>query len=362
MNAVASQTQNFAKSDVATTPGIPGYATICFSRGFTSSGVTSTRRSCGVAAYSRRRSHTSRVEISRATIVACVLFSAFAASAENVLWIESENTMGVHRSKETEAGAAGGRIIPVPWTRLWTPECGSTNCVSLSNLVSVAKLSAASDDRIKYFDTTEQVFKLWQWGDSTWGYIEDRHWRDEDTTKGATALQSDTTFLGRGRGLWLNVLGGGDVYLIGQSSTNAPVSVMSAENPYEHHEHVDAGNTFTENFVVNPCDTDVDLLELGLTNAKIGDEINVVTPTNSLLYWYRVPTAGGSAAWCTFGMTKETKTTPWGASVTVEKLGYVRSETLPVPYGAGVWYSCVTNTTHNPPLEIRWHHQEEFRK
>ena len=301
--------------------------------------------------------------MNRFLLLLTMLGAAFAASAENVLWIESENTMGVHRSKETEAGTAGGRIIPVPWTRLWTPGCGSTNCVTLSNLVSVAKLPAdLSEDRIKYFDTTEQVFKLWTWHGSGWGYIEDRHCRDNDTSPGETALSEDTTFLDRGRGLWLNVLGGGDVYLIGQSSTNAPVSVMSAENPYGEHDHVDAGNTFTENFVVNPCDTDVDLLELGLTNAKIGDEINVVTPTNSLLYWYRVPTTGGDAAWCTFGMTKEPKVMPSGKEVFVEKLAYSKCAELPVPYGAGVWYSCVTNTTHNPPPEIRWRHQEEFRK
>ena len=308
------------------------------------------------------RMATVRFAILRLGILCALLGAAFAASAENVLWIESENTMGVHRSKETEAGAAGGRVIPVPWTRLWTPECGSTNCVSLSNLVSVAKLPAdLSNDRIKYFDTTEQVFKLWTWHGSGWGYIEDRHWRDDDTRPGETELLEDTTFLDRGRGLWLNVLGGGDVYLIGQSSTNAPVSVMSAENPYGNHDHVDAGNTFTENFVVNPCDTDVDLLPM-VTNAVIGDEINVTTPTNSLLYWYRNPTDGGGAAWCTLKMTKVTTTAPWGAFVTVEKLGYVKSETLSVPYGAGVWYSCVTNTTHNPPPEIRWGHQEEFRK
>ena len=299
--------------------------------------------------------------MSRYLLLLTMLGAAFAASAENVLWIESENTMGVHRSKETEAGAAGGRIIPVPWTRLWTPECGSTNCVSLSNLVSVAKLSAANDDRIKYFDTTEQVFKLWTWHGSGWGYLQDRHWRDDETYD-ETGLQDGTTFLGRGRGLWLNVLGGGDVYLIGQSSTNAPASVMSAENPYEHHETVDAGNTFTENFVVNPCDTDVDLLQLGLANAVVGDEINVVTPTNSLLYWYRVPTAGGDAAWCTFGMTKMPKVMPSGKEVFIEKLAYSKCAALPVPYGAGVWYSCVTNTVHSSPPEIRWHHQEEFRK
>lgn len=300
--------------------------------------------------------------MSRFLLLLTMLGAAFAVSAENVLWIESENTMGVHRSKETEAGAAGGRIIPVPWTRLWTPECGSTNCVTMSNLVSVAKLPAdLSNDRIKYFDTTEQVFKLWTWHGSGWGYIEDRHWRD-GATEGETALLEDTSFLDRGLGLWLNVLGGGDVYLIGQSSTNAPVSVISAENPYGRHEHVDAGNTFTENFVVNPCDTDVDLLQLGLANAKVGDEINVVTPTNSVLYWYRNPEGETSPAWCTFGMTRVAKTMPTGKVLWIEKLAYTECETLPVPYGAGVWYSCVTNTTHIPPPEIRWHHQEEFRK
>ena len=276
-----------------------------------------------------------------------------AACAGDVLWIESENTMGVHRSKGAEAGANNDRVIPVPWTRLWTPECGSTNNVSLSNLVSAANL-AIEEDRIKYFDTTEQVFKVWMRYDSAWYYLEDGHWKDRERNLGD--LSSDTTFLDRGCGLWLRAKNGGDVYLIGQSTTNAPVSVMAAENPYA----ADA-QLFTENFVVNPCDTEVDLAPM-IANAVVGDEINVVSPTNSLLYWYRVPTGGGNAAWCTLGMTKETMETPWGASVEVEKLGYVACETLPVPYGAGVWYSCVTNAVHNPPPEIRWHHQEEFRK
>ena len=279
--------------------------------------------------------------------------ATFAACAGDVLWIESENTMGVHRSKGDEAGANNDRVIPVPWTRLWTPECGSTNSVTLSNLVSVAKL-AVEEDRIKYFDTTGQVFKVWMRYDSAWYYLEDGHWKDRERNLGD--LSSDTTFLDRGRGLWLRAKDGGDVYLIGQSTTNAPVTVMAAENPYA----ADA-KLFTENFVVNPCDTDVDLAPM-IANAAVGDEINVVSPTNSLLYWYRVPTGGGDVAWCTLGMTKETMTTPWGASVEVEKLGYVKCETLPVPYGAGVWYSCVTNAVHNPPPEIRWRHQEEFRR
>ena len=283
------------------------------------------------------------------------LVAAFAAMSGNVLWLESENTMGVHRSKGDEAGVNSDRVIPVPWTRLWTPECGSTNCVSLSNLVSAAKL-AVEEDRIKYFDTTEQVFKVWMRYDSAWYHLEDGHWKNRE--RNANVLSSDTTFLDRGRGLWLRAKDGGNVYLIGQSTTNAPVSVMAAENPYA----ADA-KLFTENFAVNPCDTDVDLVagEM-LKYAVVGDEINVVSPTNSLLYRYREPTGGGDAAWCTLGMTKETLTTPWGASVEVEKLGYVQCETLPVPYGAGVWYSCVTNAVHNPPPEIRWHHQEEFRK
>ena len=293
--------------------------------------------------------------MSRFLLLLAMFGAAVVASAENVLWIESENTMGVHRSKGDEAGANSDRIVPVPWTSLWTPECGSTNSVSLSNLVSAANL-AIEEDRIKYFDTTEQVFKVWQWYYLGWGYLEDGHWKNR--VRNANELSSDTTFLDRGRGLWLRAKVGGDVYLIGQSTTNAPVSVMAAENPYA----ADA-KLFTENFAVNPCDTDVDLVagEM-LKNAVVGDEINVVSPTNSLLYWYRVPTDGGEAAWCTLGMTKVMTTTPWGVTVEVEKLGYTKCETLPVPYGAGVWYSCVTNAVHNPPPEIRWHHQEEFRK
>ena len=291
--------------------------------------------------------------MNRVLLLLTMFGAAIAVCAGDVLWIESENTMGVHRSKAAEAGTNKDRVIPVPWTRLWTPECGSTNCVSLSNLVSAAKL-AIEEDRIKYFDATEQVFKVWTRIDSSWGYLTDAHWRSNTSNPGD--LSSDTTLLDRGRGLWLRAKDGGDVYLVGQSTTNAPVSVLAAENPYA----ADA-QLFTENFAVNPCDTEVDLVPM-IANAVVGDEINVVSPTNSLLYWYRVPTGGGNAAWCTLGMTKETMTTPWGASVVVEKLGYVKSETLSVPYGAGVWYSCATNALHDPPPAIRWRHQEEFRR
>ena len=290
--------------------------------------------------------------MSRSLILLTILAPVFAAAGENVLWLESENTMGVHRSKGEEACENGDRILPVPWMRLWSSGTASPDRMTMARLVSKANLTGEGE-RIKYFDTEGQVFKVWQWGGSEWGYIEDAHWRT--SRAGTGGLSADTTLLGRGLGLWLRVPYG-DVYLIGQSSTNAPVSVMAAENPYA----TDA-NLFTENFVVNPCDTDVDLLPM-VRNAVVGDEINVVTPTGSLLYWYRVPTAGGTATWCTLGMTKETRTTPWGASVEVEVLGYKACEELPVPYGAGVWYSCVTNAVHVPPPEIRWHHQEEFRQ
>ena len=293
--------------------------------------------------------------MSRFLLLLTMLGAAFAASAENVLWIESENTMGVHRSKGAEAGNKSDRIIPVPWTRLWTSETASTNCVTMSNLVSAAELTPG-EDYIKYFDTTDQVFKVWQWGGSTWGYIEDMHWKSK--VESGNILSSDTTLLERGCGLWLRVKEGGDVYLIGQSTTNAAVSTMDAENPY-----AEDAKLFTENFVVNPCDTDVDLLPM-VTHAVIGDEINVTTSTNSLLYWYRVPTGGEDAAWCTLGKTIEEREAPWNPNIKikVEVLGYKKCATLPVPYGAGVWYSCVTNATHNPPPAIRWHHPEEFRK
>ena len=283
--------------------------------------------------------------------------ATLAARAGDVLWIESENTMGVHRSKGTEAGSDKDRIIPVPWTRLWTPEAASTNCVTMSNLVSVANLSAASD-AIKYFDTTDQVFKVWQWGGKTWGYIEDMHWREN---AGADSLSSDTTLLERGYGLWLRVKDGGDVYLLGQSSTNAPVSTMAIDNNYDH-----PFEQYTENFVVNPCDTDVDLLEVTngmqmVSNAVLDDEINVVTPTNSVLYWYKTPKGGSEAAWCTLEKTTTTVTMPWGP-VKVTSLDYQACAHLPVPFGACVWYSCTTNNPHSQPPVIRWHHQEEFRK
>ena len=281
-----------------------------------------------------------------------VFAAAFVVTAENVLWIESENTMGVHRSKGIEAGEDGDRIIPVPWSALWSVGTNAASRTTMSNLVSVAEL-VSGRDRIKYFEGDGQVFKVWQWSGQTWGYLEDAHWK---SSQAGETLDAETTFLDRGRGLWLRAGNGGDIYLIGQSSTNAPVSVMAADNPYNAEAQL-----FTESFTVNPCDTDVDLLGM-VFNAVAGDEINVVSPTNSLLYWYRVPTGGGDAAWCTLGMTKETVTTPWGVNVEVERLGYVKSETLPVPFGAGVWYSCVTNALHSPPPEIRWHHQEEFRK
>ena len=281
--------------------------------------------------------------------------AVFAATAENVLWIESENTMGVHRSKGDEAGMNADRIIPVPWTRLWSRDRGSTEPMTLSNLVSVARL-ARDADRIKYFEEAEQVFKVWTWYDPSWGYLVDAHWRENMPKSGDRS--ADTTCLERGRGLWLRAVNGADAYLIGQSSTNAAVSVLAAENPY-----AEDAKLFTENFVVNPCDTDVDLVKDGMVvNAVVGDEVNVVTPMSSFLYWYRVPTGGVKPAWCTLDVTKETVTTPWGATVEVEKLAYVKCEMLPVPYGAGVWYSCVTNAVHNPPPEIRWRHQEEFRR
>lgn len=290
--------------------------------------------------------------MSRILLSLAFFAAAFAATAENVLWIESENTMGVHRSKGIEAGEDSDRIIPVPWTALWSVGTNAAQQMSVSNLVLDTGLVQGAD-RMKYFDGPDQVFKVWLRGTSTWGYLEDAHWK---SSQAGETLDAETTRLARGQALWLRATGGGDVYLIGQSSTNAPVSVMAADNPYNAEAQL-----FTESFTVNPCDTDVDLVGM-VFNAVAGDQINVVTPTGSVLYWYRVPTGGGDAAWCTLGMTKETVTTPWGASVEVEKLGYVKSETLPVPYGAGVWYSCVTNALHSPPPEIRWRHQEEFRQ
>ena len=295
--------------------------------------------------------------MSRFLLSLALLVAAFAATAENVLWIESENTMGVHRSKASEADSNGDRIIPVPWSALWSVGTNAVLRTTMSNLVSVAGL-ASGGDRIKYFDGDGQVFKVWQWSGRTWGYLEDAHWK---SSQAGEALDAETTFLDRGRGLWLRVGNGGDVYLIGQSSTNAPVSVMAAENPYNAEAQL-----FTESFAVNPCDTDVDLLEATdgvpmLANAVVGDELNVVTPTNSALYWYQVPVGGTEPAWCTLGKTIQQVEVFWGV-IDVEVIGYKACERLPVPFGAGVWYSCVTNAVHSPLPTIRWHHQEEFRR
>ena len=290
--------------------------------------------------------------MSRFLLLLAMFGTAVAACAGNVLWIESENTMGVHRSKGIEAGEDGDRIIPVPWTALWSVGTNAAQQVSVSNLVLDAGLVRGAD-RMKYFDGPDQVFKVWLRGTSTWGYLEDAHWKWPVSGSG---LDAETTRLARGQALWLRATDGDAVYLIGQSSTNAPVSVMATDNPYNHEAEL-----FTDSFAVNPCDTDVDLVGM-VFNAVEGDQINVVTPTGSVLYWYRVPTGGGDAAWCTLGKTYETMTTPWGASVTVEKLGYTACGSIPVPYGSGVWYSCTPDATHNPPPEIRWHHQEEFRK
>ena len=60
----------------------------------------------------------------------------------------------------------------------------------MSNLVSIAKLTPGGD-YIKYFDTTEQVFKVWKRGDSTWGYIEDTHWKS--SLEKTSAMSADTT-------------------------------------------------------------------------------------------------------------------------------------------------------------------------
>ena len=237
--------------------------------------------------------------MSRHLLSLAFLVSTFAATAENVLWIESENTMGVHRSKGSEADSNGDRIIPVPWTSLWSVGANEVSRTTMSNLVSVASLASGSD-RIKYFDGDGQVFKVWQWSGRTWGYLEDAHWL---SSQAGERLTAEATFLDRGRGLWLRVGNGGDVYLIGQSSTNAPVSVMAAENPYDAQAQL-----FTESFVANPCDTDVDLLEAPdgapmLANAVVGDELNVVTSTDSSLYWYQVPVGGTEPTWCTLGKT-----------------------------------------------------------
>ena len=60
--------------------------------------------------------------MNRFLLLLTTLGTAFAACAGNVLWIESENTMGVHRSKGESAGYERDRVIPVPWTRLWSPD------------------------------------------------------------------------------------------------------------------------------------------------------------------------------------------------------------------------------------------------
>lgn len=249
------------------------------------------------------------------------------------IFIESENTMGVHRIE----GKEGNQVIPVPWTTLGTPDVEPVTPITISNLVSVADMSGFNEDKMKSFNKDHQVFDGWVWTIYMWSYPT-IVWSD-------FRLEADKTPIDRGEALWLELHKDMDVYLIGQASTNAPVSKL-----------VSGTENRLENFLANPYDIEVDILDR-IDGAVRGDVINVVTTTNSVMYWYEKPEASVSSlplAWCTLEMITVIEPMPWGDEE-FEVLAYVPCSQLMIPPNSGVWYtSQKTASVRETQPKIRW--------
>lgn len=246
--------------------------------------------------------------------------------------LESENVMGVHRIE----GKAGNQIVPVPWTVLGSPDTNPVERVTISNLISVADLTMAKDG-LKSFNGEDQLFEAWLWAG------EDLGWLFPPVARSSEHLVADQAYLDRGAALWMNLSKDQDVYLIGQASTNAPVSQLASST-----------EAVRLSFLANPYDREIDLLGR-VEGAIVGDKLTVVKGTETTLFLYAVPPGGGDAVWGRDKLVAKTVTLPFGGTTTMTVTEFVPCEAGEMTLGvdAGLWYECAKGDAERSP-KFRW--------
>lgn len=260
-----------------------------------------------------------------------VVGACFGLGAASVT-LESENVMGVHRIE----GKVGNQIVPVPWTVLGSPDTNPVERVTISNLISVADLTMAKDG-LKSFNGEDQLFDAWIWAG------EDRGWRFLPVVGQSKHLVADQAYLDRGAALWMNLSKDQDIYLIGQASTNAPVSQLASST-----------EAVRLSFLANPYDREIDLLGR-VEGAIVGDTLTVVKGTETTLYRYAQPADGGEAVWGRDKLVQKTVPLPFGGTTTTTVTEFtpcVVGEMM-LPADAGLWYECAKGDVVRSP-KLKW--------